>query len=407
MKHLLVIFLIISAIFCTTNATPDSAIKRMVLPTIAIPHANDTLYFYQLEKPHKKSISDILGVIKDILAILGVFAAFFLGYELIVRNLKTETLRRILDFDWENQKKLQAICHTQIDIYTNKLMQPGPISPKDVTDLLTSATELDTIAFSNRVPIANMTFFIKRVILNLVKYYDGTGYLLDTSLYASYIKLIYHLKQYSQKTVVFPSYFQLLFFTKSPRRLTKGIMRYITESTTKYHSFYESGMNLTPVSTETIIAYQEFLATRSPIVTHATFRVINTPEPVARLLYHNKIYLPLALDTNLDDPMAEGGIFKFSLAGFSFWKSMQLDYQNATETVKATYVTTNPIHGIGKGLVKKEIFITNKDNYLGLLKSELVIEDVEQINENVVQITVLHSIAEKLYKLHKKISQIK
>jgi hypothetical protein len=364
--------------------------------SIHSPTSKDTIVFRQALDKASRSFVDFLPTIRDVLGIIAIIFGSWIISRTFFRNLKNDIVRKILERDFERQSELQERCHRIIDAYFSNLTSHGIAPPQKIQDAYEDIKTIDSIAFCNRPPIANSSFILKRVLQNILRYYDGKGELINYSIFIPIVRVLSHIENHSRRYISFPSFFQFYLFSRKYKFKLSKLAKYTLSQPLSYYRFYRAGIDLSPISYESLFIYDEFNSLRSNLISKSVYRVFNNPHPMLVLLFLNKTYAPLILETKLE--CMSGGNYKFYLAGFSH---RTVAFEDGLEYTKLVYITETDTEGVGPNLIGINSFINDNDLFIGKLKSPFSISRVAPCDPHMITIEVKQQVTRDLFRNHK------
>jgi hypothetical protein len=348
MKKVLVFIFIISLVFLTTNCSNDNQNS----------YHHRRHFSAELNTPRQSGLDIFFKYSKEALTIVGLALGIYFGLPFLRKKLVEDHVKKLFENIQETNKEIKELTHTLIDKHLSKTYKNNPTSINEIQELYNDLDDLYKKSLNGSSEVVTFSFFLKRTIQGVLRTYEPKfNEIITTSeLYELCINVLYEIAFFTTKVITIPYNSK----TEQFKYIHPELEQYVLNK--KYQKFkhLEQGVDNKYASPLLISFYNHINRCSSKHIIRSAYLIAQSPVPMARLLFLNKIYFPPILKST------EKKLFitDMRLHLISFKIAFQIGSSGQREIVTLLYTNISDQFHFTKSIKKEELETKFFDDYI-------------------------------------------
>ena len=353
----------------------------------------------EIKNEQSNLADDIFKYFKEILTIIGLGAGIVLGYPALRKKLREDHIKKLLNETQEANKETKFACHKLIDNYLSRTYSNEPVQRNDIQKVFNEVVILNEKALNASKEVVTFAILLKTTIQKILRQNDPKQHysiITTREFYGLFIDILYEIIFFSEKIVAIP----LSQSTKQISYLNKKIEKFVSNNKYKKFKYFEQGFDNNATSPLYFSFYASIHRCSHFLFHRSAYKIFESPIPVARLLYLNRIYFPLLLESKERIKLI-GGTYILNLVSFKI--TNQLTQKGEKKIIKFTYANISDIVNFIGSLTKEQFLENFTDSYINSQGVEL-----DKINKfskgklEYIQVEIDYKVAQNLFKKNEK-----
>lgn len=351
-------------------------------------------FYVEIKGDHPNLADDIFKYLKELLTIIGIGAGIIIGYPALRKKLREDHIKKLLDETQEANKETKFACHKLIDKYLSRTYSNEPVHRNDIQKVFIEIVELNEKALNASKEVVTLSILLKTTIQRVLRHYDPKKHysiITTDEFYGLFIVILYEIIFFSEKIVTIP-------WNQSTKQITylnKRIEKFVSNNKYKKFKYFEQGFDNNVTSPLYFFFYASIHKCSHFLFHRSAYKIFESPVPIARLLYLNKLYFPVILESN-----GHASLFNESqiLKLVSFKTMTQLNQVGEKNIIKFTYANTSELFHFVDSLTKKQFEEGFSDSYINSNGIELnKVNKFSKGKLEFIQIEIDYSLAKSVF----------
>jgi len=351
------------------------------------------------EKSSLEIIDIVLKYTKDILVIIGLVGGIGIGYPALRKKLTEDHVKKLIQEIQDSNKEIKIICHTSIDKHLSRTYKNEPVSEHDLQSLYNELDTLHKKSLNASKEVVTFVFYLKRTVQGVLRQYPPSqkihSIITTGEIYGLYIMILQEIVLFTTKIVNIPHSSS----TKQFRYINKKIEPFMTKTRFKRFKHFEQGVDNKIASPLLSSFYSQINRCSNILILKAAYKITQSPAPISRLLYLNKIYFPVILKSITKDMF---GYRYYHLVGFN--RSLQFSKEGEKVVYNLNYANISDVFHFTRALNPSKIFTEFKDAYINSKGiSQVQISKIGKGEFENISVTVEEAHISRMFKRNKRI----
>lgn len=314
----------------------------------------------EVSKKKSFEIIDIfLKYTKEVLVIIGLVGGICIGYPALRKKLTEDHVKKLIQEIQDSNKEIKILCHTLIDKHLSRTYKNEPVSEHDLQSIFNELDSLHKKSLNASKEVVTFVFFLKRTVQGVLRQYPPSqkihSIITTSEIFGLYIMILQEIVLFTTKIVNIPRSSS----TKKFRYINKKIKPFMTKTRYKRFNHFEQGVDNKIASPLLSSFYSQINKCSNILILKSAYKITQSPAPISRLLYLNKIYFPAILRSKTEIIF---GKRYYHLVGFN--KARQFSNEGEKTVYILSYANISDVFHFTKTLNPSKLFNEFTDAYI-------------------------------------------
>ena len=331
------------------------------------------------EQNFLNGLGKVLLTVKDLLLIISLLIGIYFGVPVLRKTIFGSHIKDLIKKSHEANKDINYRCSELIDTYIPLTYENNPLQKQDIEVINIELKKLHIKALDASKEVTTLIVLLKNTFQYLYDEYNLNFNTITTNdFHILNYQILYMIVSISAKIINIPSSIK----TEKEKYVNDKLDDFVINNEYEKFKFFEVGFDNNPISANYSSFYQKINNSQNYLIRRSGYKATNSPAPLLRLLYFNKLYFPLILKKEINLPIIQE-LF-LCLIGFDI-----IEKEDKKDSVKLYYSNINTGVEFVKNL-KEDDFINNyKVNYLKSINVNLKkINNFQMLRHESFSITV-------------------